>query len=216
MKLLLKDCLYARKHDREMLGIAPGHDRIRRHLLDRDHTALRLHAAEDIQRVAARRREHPCDECLGRRNHGQAVAPPALLDVAVGDRGIGCHFNSARAPARRRDHGLLTSAPTMASRWRCAMLDTSASVLLAIGCSTTTVGCCGMPRTLALIVAAVLNASVMTVTAGHPLFSISIVSWRPHDMQDPQTATPCTMASQDFAIRSITSGGVGTEALNFR
>jgi len=35
-------------------------------------------------------------------------------------------------------------------------------------------------------------------------------------MQDPQSATPCITASQDFVRRSMTSGGVGTDALNFR
>lgn len=80
----------------------------------------------------------------------------------------------------------------------------------------TTVGWAGMPSILALIVAAVRKASVNTVAAGRPLFSNSTVSWRPHDMQDPQSATPWMTASHEFVSRAMTSGGVGTEALNFR
>jgi hypothetical protein len=73
-----------------------------------------------------------------------------------------------------------------------------------------------MPSIFARITAAVVNASVSSVTAGVPRFSNSIVSWRPHDMQDPQSATPWITASQDLVSRSITSGGVGTDALNLR
>lgn len=79
----------------------------------------------------------------------------------------------------------------------------------------TTVGCSGIPSDFALIVAAVLNASVSTVTAGRPFFSNSMLSWRPHDTQDPQSATPWMTASQEAARRSITSGGKGADGLNF-
>ena len=53
-----------------------------------------------------------------------------------------------------------------------------------------------MPNVLALIPAAFMNASVITVTAGFPLFSDSIPSWRPHVVQEPQSATAWIIASQ--------------------
>ena len=96
-------------------------------------------------------------------------------------------------PPRAVLHSLahdLVNARAIASAKRTAISSTSDCVLLAIGCSRTTVGWSGMPSILALITAAVVKASVSSVTAGVPRFSNSIVSWRPHDMQDPQSATP--------------------------
>ena len=158
MKLLLKHGLDAREHDAEMFGIAARHDRICGDFLDRDLAFMRLHAPQDFVRATLRRCQHSRDELLGRRYDRQTVTPSALLDVAVRNRSIGCNFVPARAPAHLRVHGFTTSAPTIASTKRCAMLDTSGSVLLAIGCSTITVGCCGMPSIFARIVAAVVNA----------------------------------------------------------
>ena len=70
------------------------------------------------------------------------------------------------------------------------MLSTSGLVRLAKGCAATTMGWSGKPKMLALTSAAAVNTSVITVTLGRPCFSISILSWRPHEMQDPQSATP--------------------------
>ena len=158
MKLLLKHGLDAREHDAEMFGIATGHDRIGGDFLDRNLALMRLHAPQDFVRATLCCRQHSRDEFLGRRYHRQTVTPSTLLDVAVRRGRIGCNFVPARAPAHLRVHGFTTSAPTIASTKRCAMPDTSGSVLLAIGCSTMTVGCCGMPSIFARIVAAVVKA----------------------------------------------------------
>ena len=80
----------------------------------------------------------------------------------------------------------------------------------------TTRGCSGRPRTAARAVAAAWNASVTTVTAGRPAFSISTPSWRPNVTHDPQSATPCTAASLPSSSRESVSGGVGTLALALR
>ena len=72
-----------------------------------------------------------------------------------------------------------------------------------------------MPRISARTRAAVSNAVVITVTVGRPCFSNSVVSWRPHAMHDPQSATPCTMASQEANGPAKIAGGVGTLGLDF-
>ncbi len=48
----------------------------------------------------------------------------------------------------------------------------------------------GMPRVVARIRAARVKALVMTLTDGTPLDSVITVSWRPHVVQEPQSATP--------------------------
>ncbi len=73
----------------------------------------------------------------------------------------------------------------------------------------TTTGWSVIPNALALSSAAFVNARVITVTAGRPRFSDSIPSWRPHAVQDPQSATAWTMASHSAARLSSTSPGVG-------
>ncbi|MDP6498370.1 MAG: hypothetical protein QF925_11140 [Dehalococcoidia bacterium] len=50
---------------------------------------------------------------------------------------------------------------------------------------------------------------MITVTAGTPLFSASIPSWRPHVFQEPQSATKWMIAWHFDAKSSNTSGGVG-------
>jgi len=47
----------------------------------------------------------------------------------------------------------------------------------------------GMPRELARAWAARVNALVITLTEGIPRDSVITVSWRPHAVQDPQSAT---------------------------
>ena len=90
------------------------------------------------------------------------------------------------------------------------------AVLLANGCCIATIGSASMPRMPARNRPAVSNAVVITVTVGRPSFSISVVSWRPHAMHDPQSATPCTTALQDAAKLASTSGGVGMLGLALR
>ena len=78
----------------------------------------------------------------------------------------------------------MTSATLCRARIRIRSL-----LLLAIGCPMTTTGWPVIPSTRARISAALVKASVITVTAGLPRFSASIPSWRPHAVQDPQSAT---------------------------
>ena len=82
--------------------------------------------------------------------------------------------------------------------------------------SSTATGCSGRPRARPRNSPALLNALVITVTAGLPRFSVSIPSWRPHVMQEPQKAMAWIMASQLDDISSSTSGGVGKLWLAFR
>jgi len=81
---------------------------------------------------------------------------------------------------------------------------------------STATGCSGRPRARPRSSAALLNTLVITVTAGLLRFSVSIPSWRPHVMQDPQKAMAWMMASQLDDISSNTSGGVGKLWLAYR
>ena len=54
----------------------------------------------------------------------------------------------------------------------------------------------GMPKELARAWAALVKALVMTLTEGIPRDSVITVSWRPHAVQDPQSAMACITASQ--------------------
>ena len=87
--------------------------------------------------------------------------------------------------------------------------------LLAMGWLMTTTGCSGRPKALARNSAALVNAFVMTVTAGTPRFSDSIPSWRPHAVQEPQSATAWMMAWHWEARSSNTSSGDGMLWLAF-
>ena len=73
----------------------------------------------------------------------------------------------------------------------------------------TTTGCSGNPKASARRRAAWVNAWVMTVTAARPRCSAPMPSWRPHAVQDPQSATAWMIASQVLASWSKTSLGVG-------
>src|SRR5512132_2925432 len=52
--------------------------------------------------------------------------------------------------------------------------------------------------------------------AGVPSFAISRLSWRLHDVQDPQSAEPAKTTSHSFAISTMSSCGAGVEALALR
>ena len=53
----------------------------------------------------------------------------------------------------------------------------------------------GIPRKVARACAARVKALVITLTDGTPLDSVATVSWRPHAVQDPQSAIPWMIAS---------------------
>ena len=69
-----------------------------------------------------------------------------------------------------------------------------------------------MPSIFERALADVMKARVKTVAAGAPLFSASVPSWRPHVVQEPQSATACITASHFDTMSSITSAGVATLA----
>ena len=77
-------------------------------------------------------------------------------------------------------------------------------------------GVLGQPQGLGPERAAWVNAWVMTVTAARPRFSASMPSWRPHAVQDPQSATAWMTASQVLARWSKIASGVGMLWLIFR
>ena len=56
----------------------------------------------------------------------------------------------------------------------------------------------GIPRAVALAWAALVKVLVMTLTEGTPFDSVITVSWRPHAVQEPQSAMACITASQSL------------------
>ena len=69
-----------------------------------------------------------------------------------------------------------------------------------------------MPSIFERALADVMKARVKTVAAGAPLFSASVPSWRPHVVQEPQSAIAWITASHSETIPSIMSSGVATLA----
>ncbi len=61
---------------------------------------------------------------------------------------------------------------------------------VASGLGSMTILVPGMPRVVARFRAARVKELVMTLTDGTPLDSVITVSWRPHVVQEPQSATP--------------------------
>ena len=60
------------------------------------------------------------------------------------------------------------------------------------------------------------NAVVAMSPAGVPAFASSMVSWRLHDVQDPQSAEPAKTRSQCLPSSSISSGAAGVAAFALR
>ncbi len=56
------------------------------------------------------------------------------------------------------------------------------------GLGSTTMRTPGIPSAVALARAALVKLLVMTLTDGTPLDSVITVSWRPHAVQEPQSA----------------------------
>ena len=73
----------------------------------------------------------------------------------------------------------------------------------------------GIPSEDALAWAARVKLSVMTLTEGMPRVSVTTVSWRPHAVQLPQSAMPCTTASHWATSSSMVSSEQGALKLNF-
>ena len=74
----------------------------------------------------------------------------------------------------------------------------------------------GIPRDVARAWAALVKLSVMTLTEGTPRLSVTTVSWRPHAVQLPQSAIPCTTASHCSISSSMVSSEQGALKLNLR
>ncbi len=73
------------------------------------------------------------------------------------------------------------------------------------GLGSTTIRTPGMPKDSARTLAALVNVLVMTLTDGTPLDSVITVSWRPHAVQEPQSAMACITTSHCSASDSKVS-----------
>ncbi len=69
----------------------------------------------------------------------------------------------------------------------------------------TTMRAPGMPNEVTLALAARVKELVMTLTEGIPWDSVITVSWRPHAVQDPQSAIPWITASHSRVKESKVS-----------
>ncbi len=74
----------------------------------------------------------------------------------------------------------------------------------------------GIPSAEARECAALVKLSVMTLTDGTPPVSVTTVSWRPHAVQLPQSAIPCTTASHCSSSSPMVSSEHGALKLNLR
>ena len=72
----------------------------------------------------------------------------------------------------------------------------------------------GMPRDAARAWAARVNELVITLTDGTPLDSVTTVSWRPHAVQEPQSAIAWTTTSHSAARESSVSWAQGALYVN--
>ena len=67
----------------------------------------------------------------------------------------------------------------------------------------------GIPRAAARRLAARVKLLVITLTEGFPADSVITVSWRPHAVQEPQSAMAWMMASHSASSASNLSPGWG-------
>jgi len=72
----------------------------------------------------------------------------------------------------------------------------------------------GMPNDVARAWAARVKELVMTLTDGIPLDSVITVSWRPHAVQDPQSAIPWIITSHSRIRASSVSSAQGALNVN--
>ena len=100
---------------------------------------------------------------------------------------------------------LPVSSPTISGAYSWAICRTSATLRTASGLGSTTMRTPGIPREFALAWAALVKALVMTLTEGTPLDSVITVSWRPHAVQEPQSAIAWTTTSHCSANESSVS-----------
>ena len=86
-----------------------------------------------------------------------------------------------------------------------AICCTSGMVRGARGLGSTTMRTPGIPRAVARAWAALVKVLVITLTDGTPLDSVITVSWRPHAVQDPQSAMACITTSHSSERDGIVS-----------
>jgi len=90
---------------------------------------------------------------------------------------------------------LPVSSPAISGAKSRAICCTSGMVRGARGLGSTTMRTPGIPRAVARAWAALVKVLVITLTDGTPLDSVITVSWRPHAVQDPQSAMACITTS---------------------
>ena len=101
------------------------------------------------------------------------------------------------------------SRPTISEAYSWAIWRTSSELRMARGLGKTTMRAPGMPKKTARACAARVKVLVITLTDGTPLDSVTTVSWRPHAVQDPQSAIPWMMASHSSEMVSRVSTALG-------
>ena len=106
------------------------------------------------------------------------------------------------------------SNPTISGANSCAICWTSDIDRGANGLGKTTMRAPGIPKAVARACAARVKVLVITLTEGTPLDSVITVSWRPHAVQDPQSAMACITTSQFSARLSIVSSAHGALYVN--
>ena len=72
------------------------------------------------------------------------------------------------------------------------------------------------PREASSLTARPWNAVVAMSPAGVPAFASSMVSWRLHDVHDPQSAEPAKTTSHVLLSSAITSGAAAVAAFALR
>jgi len=77
------------------------------------------------------------------------------------------------------------------------------------GLGSTTMRTPGIPRAVARAWAALVKVLVITLTDGTPLDSVITVSWRPHAVQDPQSAMAWITTSHSSDSDSMVSSAQG-------
>jgi hypothetical protein len=99
--------------------------------------------------------------------------------------------------------------PTISGACVWAQRCTSATLREASGLGKIVRRTSGMPSAAARACAARVKALVSTLTDGTPCDSVRTVSWRPHAVQEPQSAMPWMMASHSRVNVSMVSVAQG-------
>ena len=94
------------------------------------------------------------------------------------------------SPVADKRYGWPVRRETISGAKSWAICWTSSTERVARGLGITTIRAPGIPRVVTLALAARVKALVITLREGTPFVSVITVSWRPHVVQDPQSATP--------------------------